>query len=84
MNTPFSRGTRWSTFGAIVGIVLAALLGIMFALIITLANPLAARPDSIGGWAALLTWNALIWALPGAFFGWVLGYFASLIWKPEE
>lgn len=77
-----TRSRRWLIRGAFAGVLIAFVLGLalnFFVAFVDETSRLAVTP----AWQIVLG-TAIFWGVPGAFFGAVLGAFASLMWKPRD
>lgn len=67
--------------GALVGIGIAIGLGWMLTIFFGIYSSATGSTYSVSDWVGSLLITAVLWGLPGAFFGTILGFFASLMWR---
>jgi hypothetical protein len=78
------RARRWVVRGALILAGLAIFFGLLFSVFIAIVLNQTPSEGVLAFWLRLVATTALIWGLGGAFFGSILGAFASMIWKPRD
>jgi hypothetical protein len=78
------RARRWVVRGALILAGLAIFFGLLFSVFIAIVLNQMPAEGALAFWLRLVATTVLIWGLGGAFFGSILGAFASMIWKPRD
>ncbi len=78
------RLRRWVVRGALILAGLSIFFGLLFSVFIAIVLNQTPAEGVLAFWLRLLGTTALLWGGGGAFFGSILGAFASMIWKPRD
>jgi hypothetical protein len=76
------RARRWVTRGAIILALLSAFFGLLFNCFMAIVLNETPADGALLFWLRLIALTIGVWGGGGAFFGAILGAFASMIWRP--
>jgi hypothetical protein len=76
------RARRWVTRGALIMALLSIFFGLLFNSFMTVVLNEVPAEGALLHWLRVIGITILAWGVGGAFFGAILGAFASMIWRP--
>ena len=86
MNPQQERARRifWAKRGAVILALVSFVLGFIFSAFVALVTEAPPANGALGYWLGVVLFTVVLWGGGGAFFGAILGAFASMIWKPNN